>query len=126
MEKLTKEELEAVLEAMNENGYGNGGEITEDMAREAFDHFCDRLIDNPRIYTFEHLLECFTERYRGVWFSQAEFAETHAQDYFPGFDDPQNEKFVTYFDYEAYGRDLFIQDYLYVIGVEADYVFTRQ
>ena len=61
----------------------------------------------------------FKERYMGQWDSEKDFAE-HIVDECYNLDDMMGH-LASYFDYEAYARDLFIDDFYFTDG----YVFRR-
>lgn len=67
----------------------------------------------------------FAEAYRGIWRSEQEFAENFAEDVcvFDGV--PKNSPARTYFDYEAWTRDLFMADFYSVDTADGVAVFDR-
>lgn len=69
---------------------------------------------------FDHdaSVEDFRDHYDGDFDSEEEFAEQMAHEIWPNLD---NESWGMYFDYEAYARDLFLQDY----DFEDGHVFHR-
>lgn len=83
----------------------------DDDDREAFEAFSDAFGNES--------IESFKERYMGKWESEKDFAE-HIIDECYNLDDMMGH-LASYFDYEAYARDLFIDDY-YFTDV---YVFRR-
>jgi antirestriction protein len=83
----------------------------DDDDREAFEAFSDAFGNES--------IESFKERYMGKWDSEKDFAE-HIIDECYNLDDMMGH-LASYFDYEAYARDLFIEDYYFTDG----YVFRR-
>ena len=85
-------------------------ELDEDD-REAFEEFTDSFGNDS--------FDSFKERYMGKWDSEKDFAE-HIVDECYNLDDMMGH-LASYFDYEAFARDLFIDDYYFTDG----YVFRR-
>lgn len=85
-------------------------ELDEDD-REAFEEFTDSFGNDS--------FDSFKERYMGKWDSEKDFAE-HIVDECYNLDDMMGH-LASYFDYEAFARDLFIDDYYFTNG----YVFRR-
>ena len=85
-------------------------ELDEDD-REAFEEFTDSFGNDS--------FDSFKERYMGKWDSEKDFAE-HIVNECYNLDDMMGH-LASYFDYEAYARDLFIDDYYFTNG----YVFRR-
>lgn len=85
-------------------------ELDEDD-REAFEEFTDSFGNDS--------FDSFKERYMGKWDSEKDFAE-HIVDECYNLDDMMGH-LASYFDYEAFARDLFIEDYYFTDG----YVFRR-
>jgi len=85
-------------------------ELDEDD-REAFEEFTDSFGNDS--------FDSFKERYMGKWDSEKDFAE-HIVDECYNLDNMMGH-LASYFDYEAYARDLFIEDYYFTDG----YVFRR-
>ena len=85
-------------------------ELDEDD-REAFEEFTDSFGNDS--------FDSFKERYMGKWDSEKDFAE-HIVNECYNLDDMMGH-LASYFDYEAYARDLFIDDYYFTDG----YVFRR-
>ncbi len=75
----------------------------DDDDREAFEAFSDAFGNES--------IESFKERYMGKWESEKDFAE-HIIDECYNLDDMMGH-LASYFDYEAYARDLFIDDYYF-------------
>ena len=82
----------------------------DDDDREAYEAFTDSFGNES--------FESFKERYMGKWDSEKDFAEHIVDECYNlegmGF-------LASYFDYEAYARDLFIEDYYFSEG----FVFRR-
>lgn len=76
----------------------------------AFEAYC-KVFDNPNV---EH----FKEVYKGEYSSEAEFAEEEYGEYI------ENElgSLYRFFDWEAYARDLFIEDYRFRDGYVFEYL----
>jgi antirestriction protein len=85
-------------------------ELDEDD-REAFEEFTDSFGNDS--------FDSFKERYMGKWDSEKDFAE-HIVDECYNLDDMMGH-LASYFDYDAYARDLFIDDFYFTDG----YVFRR-
>ena len=85
-------------------------ELDEDD-REAFEEFTDSFGNDS--------FDSFKERYMGKWDSEKDFAE-HIIDECYNLDDMMGH-LASYFDYDAYARDLFIDDFYFTDG----YVFRR-
>ena len=83
----------------------------DDDDRDAFEEFSDAFGND--------CIESFRERYMGKWDSEKDFAE-HIVDECYNLDDMMGH-LASYFDYEAYARDLFIDDFYFSNG----YVFRR-
>ena len=83
----------------------------DDDDRDAFDEFSEAFGND--------CVESFRERYMGQWDSEKDFAE-HIIDECYNLDDMMGH-LASYFDYEAYARDLFIDDFYFSNG----YVFRR-
>ena len=83
----------------------------DDDDRDAYEAFTDSFGNES--------FESFKERYMGKWDSEKDFAE-HIVDECYNLDDMMGH-LASYFDYEAYARDLFIEDYYFTDG----YVFRR-
>ena len=83
----------------------------DDDERDAFEAFSDAFGNN--------CIASFRERYMGQWDSEKDFAE-HIVDECYNLDDMMGH-LASYFDYEAYARDLFIDDFYFTDG----YVFRR-
>lgn len=60
------------------------------------------------------------DQYEGEWDSEVEYAEYIAEEFFPEFF--KDNTLSPYFDYEAFARDIFNTDYLFL---ENKYVFRR-
>ena len=78
---------------------------------EAYEEFVDSFGNDS--------FDSFKERYMGKWDSEKDFAE-HIVDECYNLDDMMGH-LASYFDYDAYARDLFIDDYYFTDG----YVFRR-
>lgn len=75
---------------------------------ELCDDYCvDAVNDFLELYTTKDL-ESMPDAYMGVYDSREEFAEEKADEY---FNLPNMGEIAQYFDYNAYARDLFINDY---------------
>ncbi len=85
-------------------------ELDEDE-QEAYREFVDSFSEDD--------FDSFKERYQGKWDSEKDFAE-HIVDECYNLDDMMGS-LSSYFDYEAYARDLFIEDYYFSNG----FVFRR-
>ena len=85
-------------------------ELDEDD-REAFEEFTDSFGNDS--------FDSFKERYMGKWDSEKDFAE-HIVNECYNLDDMMGH-LASYFDYEAFARDLFIDDYYFTDG----FVFRR-
>ena len=85
-------------------------ELDEDD-REAFEEFTDSFGNDS--------FDSFKERYMGKWDSEKDFAE-HIVNECYNLDDMMGH-LASYFDYDAYARDLFIDDFYFTDG----YVFRR-
>ena len=85
-------------------------ELDEDD-REAFEEFVDSFGNES--------FESFKERYMGKWDSEKDFAEHIVSECY-NLDDMMGH-LASYFDYDAYARDLFIDDFYFTGG----YVFRR-
>ena len=85
-------------------------ELDEDD-REAFEEFTDSFGNDS--------FDSFKERYMGKWDSEKDFAE-HIVNECYNLDDMKGH-LASYFDYEAFARDLFIDDYYFTDG----FVFRR-
>jgi len=85
-------------------------ELSDDM-RDAFEAFSDAFCND--------CIESFRERYMGKWDSEKEFAE-HIVDECYNLESMMGH-LASYFDYDAYARELFIDDYYFTDG----YVFRR-
>ena len=83
----------------------------DDDDRDAFDEFSEAFGND--------CVASFRERYMGQWDSEKDFAE-HIIDECYNLDDMMGH-LASYFDYEAYARDLFIDDFYFSNG----YVFRR-
>ena len=83
----------------------------DDDERDAFEAFSDAFGNN--------CIASFRERYMGQWDSEKDFAE-HIVDECYNLDDMMGH-LASYFDYDAYARDLFIDDFYFTDG----YVFRR-
>ena len=83
----------------------------DDDDRDAFDEFSEAFGND--------CVASFRERYMGQWDSEKDFAE-HIVDECYNLDDMMGH-LASYFDYEAYARDLFIDDFYFSNG----YVFRR-
>ena len=83
----------------------------DDDDREAYEAFVDAFGNDS--------IDSFKERYMGKWDSEEAFAE-HIIDECYDLTDMMGH-LSSYFDYQAYARDLFIEDYYYTDG----YVFRR-
>ena len=83
----------------------------KDDDRDAYEAFTDSFNEEG--------MDSFKERYMGKWNSEKAFAE-HIVDECYNLDDMMGN-LASYFDYESYARDLFIEDYYYTDG----YVFRR-
>jgi len=83
----------------------------KDDDRDAYEAFTDSFNEEG--------MDSFKERYMGKWDSEKAFAE-HIVDERYNLDDMMGH-LASYFDYESYARDLFIEDYYYTDG----YVFRR-
>jgi hypothetical protein len=83
----------------------------DDDDRDAFDEFSEAFGND--------CVASFKERYMGQWDSEKDFAE-HIVDECYNLDDMMGH-LASYFDYEAYARDLFIDDFYFSNG----YVFRR-
>ncbi len=83
----------------------------DDDDRDAFEEFSDAFGND--------CIESFRDRYMGKWDSEKDFAE-HIVDECYNLDKMMGS-LASYFDYEAYARDLFIDDYYFTNG----YVFRR-
>ena len=79
--------------------------------RDAFDEFSEAFGND--------CVESFRERYMGKWDSEKDFAE-HIVDECYNLDNMMGH-LASYFDYDAYARDLFIDDFYFSNG----YVFRR-
>ena len=97
---------------MNEDTFDNIMEFAklDDDQQEAYEAYVDCFSDDD--------FDKFRERYCGTWDSEKDFAEHIVEECYNlegfGF-------LASYFDYEAYARDLFIDDYYFTDG----YVFRR-
>ena len=93
----------------------------DDDDRDAFDEFSDAFSNDS--------VDSFKERYMGKWDSEKDFAERIVDEcYRSAFGRLQGKNLddmmghlASYFDYEAYARDLFIDDFYFSNG----YVFRR-
>lgn len=85
--------------------------IWMDDDRDAFDEFSDAFGND--------CVASFRERYMGQWDSEKDFAE-HIVDECYNLDEMMGHQ-ASYFDYEAYAKDLFIDDFYFSNG----YVFRR-
>ena len=85
-------------------------ELDEDDS-EAFEEFVDSFSNDS--------IDSFKERYMGKWDSEKDFAE-HIVDECYDLDGMMGH-LSSYFDYEAFARDLFSEDYYFTDG----YVFRR-
>ena len=83
----------------------------DDDDRDAYEAFTDSFGNES--------FESFKERYMGKWDSEKDFAE-HIVDECYNLDDMMGH-LASYFDYDAYARDLFIDDFYFSNG----YVFRR-
>ena len=92
----------------------------ESMREEAFNNikeYCE-LCDEYNVSAVDDFLELYMpedldrmpDAYVGVYDSREEFAEEKADE---EFDIPNLGEIALYFDYDAYARDLFINDYKY-------------
>ena len=79
--------------------------------RDAFEAFSDAFGND--------CIDSFKERYMGQWDSEKDFAE-HIVDECYNLDNMMGH-LASYFDYESYARDLFIDDFYFTDG----YVFRR-
>ena len=92
----------------------NAPKLKEDERKDAFAEFVK--------YGFADLdsnasdaLEDFAERYKGKYESEEEFAtELAAEEFAEEFE--KNSELEMYFDYSAYARDRFVNDYVYSNG----------
>ena len=83
----------------------------DDDDRDAYEAFTDSFGNES--------FESFKERYMGKWDSEKDFAE-HIVDECYNLDNMMGH-LASYFDYDAYARDLFIDDFYFSNG----YVFRR-
>ena len=97
------------------------------MDEDTFDNIMEfAKLDDDQQEAYEAYVDCFSdddfdkfrERYCGTWDSERDFAEHIVEECYNlegfGF-------LASYFDYDAYARDLFIDDYYFTDG----YVFRR-
>jgi antirestriction protein len=98
---------------MDEDTFGRILEFAElsDDLRDAFEAFSDAFGND--------CIDSFKDRYMGKWDSEKEFAEYIVDECYNL--DSMMGHLASYFDYEAYARDLFIDDYYFTDG----YVFRR-
>ena len=82
-----------------------------DEDKEAFEEYLDVTDDDS--------ISSFREQYMGRWNSEVDFAEHIISECY-NLDDMMGH-LATYFDYERYANDLFIEDYVYSCG----FVFRR-
>lgn len=77
-----------------------------DFERGAFGEYVDY---NGIKYVDSETVEAFRDSYRGEYDSEQAFAQELAEEI--GIFDGANDILVSYFDYEAFARDIFIGDY---------------
>ena len=73
-------------------------------------------------YSIDDAQRCIEDNYHGAYDSEVDFAESIFEDCY-GHAIPQN--LIYYFDYEAFARDLFINDYFSVEAVGQTHVFSH-
>lgn len=98
----------------------NSDELKDDENKEAFAEFVKYECNGLQNTSVEDALEDFIDKYRGKHESEEDFAEEIAREEFAE-EFKKNERLEWYFDFSAFTRDLFIDDYVYLNG----YVFTR-
>ena len=97
----------------------NSPELRNDQRKAAFTEFVHYGFTDLDLNASD-ILEDFAERYKGEYKNEEEFAaELAIEEFAEEFE--RNSNLEMYFDYSAYARDRFVNDYVYLNG----FVFAR-